>query len=250
MQGSLSIQRRVRVGQQYIDVRTSLLAKPARHIIFIHGIGVSGRYFLPFALECAQEFNVHVIDMPGYGKTPKPKEPLSLEEMADVAAQYVRNVGLNNVIIVGQSMGCQTAIQIGMRHADISARFILIAPTVNRSERNVFIQGLRLLQDTFHEPLRANIIILGDYIRMGLVRYLKTIRFMLNDQIEKSIKAVDADILIVRGAKDPIVPKEWTDYLARQSRRSVVVEIPKAAHVVQFTRAKELFDACRSFLAN
>lgn len=249
MQSSLSSKRRVQVGQYYIDVRTSLLAKQAKHMIFIHGIGVSGRYFLPFAQECAQDYNVHVIDMPGYGTTPKPKEPLALEEMADVAAMYLRESHLQDVIVVGQSMGCQTAIYIGMRHADICDKFMLIAPTVNRTERNVFLQGLRLLQDTFSEPLRANSIIFSDYLRMGLVRYLKTIRFMMNDQIEENIKKIDADILIVRGTKDPIVPKAWIDYLSQQAACSAVIEIPSAAHVVQFTRSKELLEASRDFIA-
>lgn len=249
MQSSLSSKRRIQVGQHYIDVRTSLLTGSAKHMILIHGIGVSGKYFLPFAEECAQEYNVHVIDMPGYGTTPKPKEPLTLEEMADVAAIYLREMHIQDVIVVGQSMGCQTAIQLGMRHADVCAKFMLIAPTVNRAERNVFLQGVRLLQDTFHESPRANAIIFSDYLRMGLVRYLKTIRFMMNDQIEENIKKIDAEVLIVRGAKDPIVPKVWIDYLSQQSARSAVVEIPSSAHVVQFTRSTELLEASRDFIA-
>jgi pimeloyl-ACP methyl ester carboxylesterase len=240
---------RVHVGQYWVDVYTSTRNPSCKDMILIHGIGVSGRYFLPFAEECTKDYNVHIIDMPGYGATPKPKTPLTLEQMADVAAEYLRSSHIESAIVVGQSMGCQTAVHLALRHPEICTKLMLIAPTVNKAERNLWMQAMRLLQDTFSESLQANAIIFSDYVRMGLRRYLQTTHYMLDDHIEENVKKINSRILVVRGAKDPIVPKVWTEHLVKQSNYISAVEILHAAHVVQFTKPKELLAACGDFLS-
>jgi pimeloyl-ACP methyl ester carboxylesterase len=231
-----------------MNVRTASSRPRARSIVFVHGIGVSGTYFVPFAEVCARDYSVHVLDLPGYGTTPKPPQPLTLEEMADVVADYIRTSEIDEAIIVAHSMGCQTAVHFAARHPELCAKLVLIGPTANKDERRRIAQAYRLLQDTFKEPLRANGLIFADYLRMGPLRYLKTARFMVDDTIETHLKKVSANILLVRGEKDSISPRPWMNYLCQQTTRATMVEIPAAPHAVQFSKPKELLDACDGFL--
>lgn len=245
---SLSSKERVKIGKFYIDVRRSLEAEDRPIVVLLHGIGVSGAYFLPFAEVLARHFDVRVLDLPGYGETPRPDHALSPTELADVAAKYLEKVEVRSATIVGQSMGCQTAARLALHHPSLCKRLILIGPTVNKWERNHFMQGMRLLQDTFREPLTVNRIVFSDYVRMGFFRYLKTSKYMLEDRIEEYIPSVAVPTLIVRGSKDMIAPRRWVVYLAGRMNNATTIEIKGAPHVVQYIKPKELFEACENFL--
>ena len=246
--GTSLLLKRVQVGNHYIDVRHADFKNNPEHVILVHGIGVSGRYFVPLAEKFAKTYSVHVMDMPGYGSTPKPKTPLSLVEMAEMINGYMDTVGIERATVVGQSMGCQTVVHFATRYPDRCTKLILIAPTINRKERNGIIQAIRLFQDMFFETLRANLTIIGDYLRMGFVRYVITTRFMLNDQIEKNLARIHTKTLIIRGSNDPIVPMDWVEYLANPAKHVTTVEISHAAHLVHFTRPTDVLHVSEAFL--
>jgi pimeloyl-ACP methyl ester carboxylesterase len=238
--------KRHEIGSCFIDVRRS--PGKGEAIILIHGIGVSGNYFMPFAKLLARDYDVHVLDMPGYGKTPTPPHPLAPFEQADVAAKYIQKMGLGATIIVGQSMGCQTAAQLARRHPRLCKKLLLIGPTVNKWERTLPWQAFRLLVDTFREPFRMNVIILHDYLHMGPIAYLATTRFMIADRIEESLGQMLVPVCIVRGGRDGIAPAGWVEYLAKITKQGEARHILGAAHNVQFSKPKELLKACETFL--
>lgn len=246
--GLLSLKERTKIGEYFIDVRYSLGINNRPVVVLLHGIGVSGTYFLPFAEVLARHFDVRLLDLPGYGDTPRPDHALAPVELANVVAEYLKEVKAGPAIIVGQSMGCQIAAQLALQYPQLCKKLILIGPTINKWERSHFLQGIRLLQDTFLESLKVNRIIFRDYVHMGLFRYLKTSKYMLEDHLEEYIFKIAVPTLIVRGSKDMIAPRRWTAYLARHMNNATSVEVEDAPHVVQFVKPKELFEACEDFL--
>ena len=236
------------VGNYAIDVRRSDITDTRQALLLIHGIGVSGTYLIPFATILARHFNVHVLDLPGYGATPKPKRALGPKELASICAAYTKKAGITHAIVVGQSMGCQTAVHLAVNYPETCSKLLLIGPTVNKWERSIFWQSARLVQDGVREPFAANVIILTDYLRMGIVRYLQTLQAMLNDHIEEHITDVCQPVCIIRGANDPIAPKKWVEYLASKLDDPTVLEVTGGPHNVQFTKPEELFAACEEFL--
>src|SRR6476659_7823866 len=89
-----------------VDVRESPPNGPP--IVMVHGIGVSGIYFLPLAQEIMTDHHALIIDLPGYGTTPHPPKPLSIPALAHVVDCVVKIYKLHQPTLVGQSMGCQT----------------------------------------------------------------------------------------------------------------------------------------------
>jgi pimeloyl-ACP methyl ester carboxylesterase len=239
---------RYKIDSYCIDARQTAGPKKAKTVILIHGIGVSGNYFMPFACVLSRFYNVHVLDMPGYGKTPKPSHPLAPYEQADVLAGYIHKAGLANAIIVGQSMGCQTAAQFALRHPLYCEKLLLIGPTVNKWERRLFMQAFRLFIDTFREPLKMNLVIVRDYFQMGITSYLITSRYMITDHIEETLGQVTMPVCIVRGGKDGIAPKRWVNYLGKITKNAEVHHVSGGPHNVQFSDPKGLFAVCEDFL--
>jgi pimeloyl-ACP methyl ester carboxylesterase len=238
--------KRYKIGSYFVDVRRAPAKGQA--VILVHGIGVSGNYFMPFATLLSKMYDVYVVDMPGYGKTPKPAHPLAPFEQADVVAGYMERIGLRTAVIVGQSMGCQTAVQLALRHPHFCKKLVLIGPTVNKWERRLSLQAFRLFCDTFLEPLKMNIVILHDYLRMGLPAYLITSRHMIADHIDEALKQVNMPVCIVRGEKDGIAPKKWVEYLGKVANDSEVHSVKDGPHNIQFSKPKELFAVCEDFL--
>lgn len=238
--------RRIIVGHHILDVRSGGVTK-AQPVILIHGIGVSGRYFAPFATVMAEKYRVFVINLPGYGKTPKPTHPLSVAQLAGVVADFIKQEHIEGAVIIGHSMGCQTAAHVAKNNPGLLKKMILLGPTVNPKERRVWMQAVRLFQDTFRESLKVNRILSSDYARMGIVRYLKTCRYMLNDHIEDTIRNCNVPVCIIRGQKDAIVPLDWARSLADVANGEFA-EVPHSPHVVQFKTANETAKLCTAFI--
>ncbi|MFC4905393.1 alpha/beta fold hydrolase [Kocuria oceani] len=239
--------RRVVVGPHTVDVRGTF--DPARPpVVLVHGIGMSGAYFLRLADELAVTRDVYALDLPGYGTTPKPRQPLSVAELGEAAAGAVAALGLSRPVLVGQSMGCQVVVDAVRDHPGLCSGYVLVGPTVDPDAPSRPAQGWRLLRDTLREPPRTNALVLRDYLRMGPLRYLRTTRSMVRDRIEEDIRGCTVPGLIVRGGRDPIAPHDWVRRLARAAPDARVVEIPGAPHNVQHTDPKELAAACAPFL--
>ena len=82
-------------------------------IILVHGLGVSGRYMTPLACELARRgYTVAAPDLPGYGKSDKPKQPLRIHELAEALIDWLDSVGFGRSLFIGNSMGCQILVEL------------------------------------------------------------------------------------------------------------------------------------------
>ena len=203
---------------------------------------------MPLATQLAKLYNVIAIDLPGYGKTHRPRSPLSLSELADIVKKYLIQHELTRVTLIGHSMGCQIVAHIHSMNTLPIEKIILMCPTVNNKERNLPMQTLRLLQDSLIESPRTNIIMFTNYLHMGIGRYLKTSQWMVADRIETRLESIDIPTLLVRGERDYIVPRQWIQFLTKLSPHIHAVEIPDAPHGMQFEFAGEVAKECQLFI--
>ncbi|HEX5817918.1 MAG TPA: alpha/beta fold hydrolase, partial [Gemmatimonadales bacterium] len=58
-------------------------------ILLLHGLGVSGRYFLPLAERLARDFAVHIPELPGHGDSSRPAHSLDVPALADVLEAWL-----------------------------------------------------------------------------------------------------------------------------------------------------------------
>jgi pimeloyl-ACP methyl ester carboxylesterase len=247
MADAFSNRQTVEVYGYTIHVRKSVTHK-ALSVLLIHGLGTSSDSFIRYARLLSLTYNVYCIDLPGYGKTPKPANTLSLEDMAKLINEYVRSSIQTPCVIIGHSMGCQIVVHSITTTPRLFVKAVLLSPTINMYERSAFKQSLRLTQDVLIESPPSNIVVFTNYVRMGLFRYAKTLRCMLDDPIEERLTKNSTPLLIVRGSKDRVVPRQWTHYLHSISPQSQHKEIVGAPHLVQYMKAKELTRVTNEFI--
>lgn len=240
--------RRLQVSGHAVDVRGTF-APQRPPIVLVHGLGMSGEYFVPFADALAATHDVYALDLPGYGKTPNPERALTVSELGEVVAGVVRTLELDSPVVVGHSMGCQIVADTVARNPGLYAGYVLIGPTVDPGARSLLAQSSRLMRDTLREPPRNNLMVFRNYLRMGPLRYLHTVRHMLADRIEESVSRCSIPGLVVRGKSDPIASAEWARQLVDLAPNASLVEIPDAPHALQISQAQELAAECAPFLA-
>jgi pimeloyl-ACP methyl ester carboxylesterase len=237
----------IQTGTHSIHLRSIIKGK-RQSVLLIHGLGVSGDYYTTYATKLAEFYNVYIIDLPGYGSTPKPKKPLTIRELSQVVLAYVEMSSIDDFVIVGQSMGCQIIAHAIAEKPHLFKKALFLAPTVNRNEKTLIMQSLRLFQDTFHEKIRVNAVVFSNYARMGVVRFLITAKDMVQDSLEQTITRVPIPVLVVNGSKDNIAPRLWCQYLAGCAIQGTSVEIPSAPHLLQCDKPDELVTITREFI--
>jgi pimeloyl-ACP methyl ester carboxylesterase len=190
-------------------------AAAGRTFVLVHGIGVSSWYFHPLAAELSKSGKVCLIDLPGYGRSPNPRRTVSIEQHAEVLAGVIEGEGIERPVLVGHSMGTQVVSRLVVDRPELTDRLVLLAPTTNPAERTLGIQARHLLADMVREMPSANAIVLVDYLfRCGVPYFLSQVPNLLEDHIEDRLPLVQAKTLVVRGDRDPIVPRGWANRVA------------------------------------
>jgi len=225
-------------GHTYLVKRLGPATAP--DVILVHGIGVASRYYAPLARILSASAAVHVLELPGFGGTPNPDSPLSIEELAAVVNDYVRTAELDQPVLVGHSMGGQVVVQAALQGPSLFPAVVAMGCVVDPRARTAVQQGLRLLQDCLRETLSANWTVLSDYARTGPRWFLKTLPSMLGYRTEEAVVGLTTPLLVLRGARDPIAGHDWAAQLQRLAPTARLVEVPGAAHVVMYTHPHEV----------
>jgi pimeloyl-ACP methyl ester carboxylesterase len=85
-----------------------------RELVWVHGLGESSTSFEP-AIARLPQFAHTLIDLPGYGRSAWPDEPMGLEALADDLAAWLKQRPLATVI--GHSMGGVLSVMLAERGA-------------------------------------------------------------------------------------------------------------------------------------
>ncbi len=110
--------------------------------ILLHGIGSSGRSWLPVMTRLARDFRLIMPDLRGHGQSGHPESGYRLEDYADDLERIVAWSGEPTPIVIGHSLGGLTAITWAKRHPE-TARAIVLEdmPLSGGPERAPMLEG-------------------------------------------------------------------------------------------------------------
>ncbi|MEY2396959.1 MAG: hypothetical protein QOJ00_133 [Actinomycetota bacterium] len=109
-------------------VRTVDGPRGAPTVVLLHGLGATGLLnWFPVFGALSREFNVVSIDHRGHGRGIKSRRPFHLEDCADDVAVLVDELGIDNAILAGYSMGGPIAQLTWHRHPEVVRGVVLCA---------------------------------------------------------------------------------------------------------------------------
>ncbi|HEX2027524.1 MAG TPA: alpha/beta fold hydrolase [Nitriliruptorales bacterium] len=127
----------------------SLVVGRGTPVVLLHGLAASKVSFLPMVDGLADRYELHALDLPGFGKSDKPLPAgrrYSMRWMADVVHAYLRSHGLRRAYIVGNSMGGRIAVELALRHPRRVAGVVALCPAVAFDQWQWLAPALRVLQ--------------------------------------------------------------------------------------------------------
>jgi len=241
--------RYTRVHGLKMHARVALGAGPdAPAVVLVHGLSVSSRYMVPLARELARDFRVFAPDLPGTGLSATPCAEPDVPALARALAAWMEKSRIERAALVGNSLGCQVIAELGVTRPDLVARAVLQGPTTDPGARRAIWQLLRWMACGALEPPSLFPIVFRDYLDSGFRARRMSVAAMLRDRIEEKLPRLRMPVLIVRGLWDPIVPQAWAMAAARLAPRGRLVVVPRSAHAVNFSKARELARLVRAFV--
>lgn len=241
-----------RVNGLRLHARASVDAAPTGRVpvVLIHGLVVSSRYMVPTAERLAPYYPAYALDLPGFGESDHPRRALSIPALSDTVAAWMDAVGLERAALLGNSLGCQVAVDFAVRYPDRIARAILVGPTVDPGGRTTLQQGARLVAVIPWERFSLQLVLARDFLDAGVGQFLGTLRWLLRDRIEDKLPYVQAPTLVVRGSHDWIVPRRWAQSAADCLPTGRLVEVTGAGHALNYSAPRELVRVVRPFLTS
>jgi pimeloyl-ACP methyl ester carboxylesterase len=223
-------------------------AGSGRPMVFVHGIAVSSRYFIPLVRALAPWFSCRAVDLPGFGRSEPPATTADVAGLAAALTGWLRMTGNLDAVLVGNSAGCQVIATAVATTPDLAGPVVFLGPTMDPEARSGTRQFGRWLRTSWRADVTQLPVLIDDCNRAGWARVARTFRFFLDDAIEEKLPSVSQPALVVRGTKDPIVPQRWArDAVARLPRGRLEV-VAGGGHILNYTHPQSVGLIVREFL--
>jgi len=239
-------------------------------LLLIHGWGMHGGVWDSVAEILAEDFSVHIVDLPGYGYS-EPQEVTTLDSIVDELSSSFAEP----LTVCGWSLGGQVAIHWAAREPDKVQRLILVTSTPCFAERPDWACGMAgdVLEKFAAELEQNHAATLRRFLALQLRgsenerELLVMMRERLFSRGQPDMETLhgglgilrDADLrgelqhirqptLAIAGERDKLTLPQASHYLAQTMPAARVVEIAGSAHAPFLSHPDLFVDQIKKFL--
>lgn len=238
-----------------VNFDRSLLA-----LLFIHGTGGDSNDWCGQLEGLSSRATVIALELPGHGTSDPPGET-SVRAYVEWVVDFIEEVGLKRVFVVGCSLGSAIAQMIALSPRPWLAGIGLVGTGARLRVHPAFLDGLRqdkekalgMLADFCLSPATGNP--LREEMRIKYLRadpeliYSDLIACNEFDVMEE-IRQVDLPTWIIVGNDDKLTPPKYADYLHSAISGSRLSTISDAGHLVMMERPVEFNRQLAGFLVD
>lgn len=238
-------------------------------VVLVHAIGCDHRMWDALAEFLAPQFRVLRVDARGHGRSPVPKRPYSLEDLAlDVLGVLDRHA-FAKAHWVGLSMGGMIGQAFALEHGDRLGRLVLANTTSSYGSEGrkmwearahaVEDGGLASIKDMvmsryFSEDFRARspevvAEVAGRFLETPAQGYLGCCDAIKELDYTGELHRIRARTLAIAGEKDAGTPSAMLETIASRIPGARLAIIPGAAHLSAVEKPTEFNALVRDFLA-
>lgn len=245
-------------------------------LLFLHGWGGSKELWWNALTTLGEEFHAVALDLPGTGETPLTDDLRTMADFARWTEKTCRRLGLENVTLVGHSLGGNLAAQAALDCPKLVKRLVLVDAALETRKLPARAQwplsaryGLTALR--LARWASAPMAAVGRRIphehaggywlpyarRMRLYQTANTdsalqiqMRALMENPLDaEHLRRVVAPLLIVHGARDSVIPVARARALAAALPSARLVVFPNAHHCPMDTDPAGFARTLRDFCA-
>ncbi len=221
-------------------------------IVLVHGWKMSHRVFDRVVPALEDRFRVVAFDLRGMGESDKPDSRYDFDELSDDLGAVLEQLELEDVTLVGWSMGCTVSLEYLRRGGARVARLALVnGPlrltrtedfpfTMAEDELQGYVDGVAarwpedersFTEAAFREPLPQ----LVDWVyaialQTPLDVVLKTVRAQALIDHRDVLAALDLPVLAIYCSADPYYPTDLAAYIADRAPRGEALVLEQSGH--------------------
>jgi len=236
-------------------------------LLLIHGFPFHQAIWEEYVEFLSKNFLVITVDLPGFGKSPSLPEPFTLAEVADALLVFLKSKEIDQVAVVGHSLGGYVALSMVEKKSELFSGLVLFHSTAyadspekkdSRTKVVEFVKknGAEAFTTSFIPPLFANQNhpaidkvknIAGESSSETVIGYTLAMRNR-PDQI-KTLERFKNPTLFLAGKKDPGIPVDSVLKQASHCQNHRIHLLESAAHMGMFEFPEETAAQIKDFLA-
>lgn len=164
-------------------------------LLLLHGLGASTVTWRDNVGPLSQHFRVYALDLPGHGNSDKLSIEYDSTRIVRLLVLTIKALGIEELAIIGNSVGGALALMIALRHPDLVSKLVLVNSAALGREITFY---LRLVSIPFLGKMLEGSGLNGT--RLMLKKIFHDPRFVTQDLIDELSRSRSSP-----GAKDAVV---------------------------------------------
>ena len=273
--------RYVKVGK--INTRYWVLGQGSP-LVLIHGLGASCEYWRYNVRALSQGYQVYAFDLPGFGRSDKRIEDLSLPFAGEFVAAFLDAQGVERASLVGNSLGGAVSLQFAVQYPHRLEKLVLVTsgglgrelplsfrllkiplwgefmawawgtrPGMRVAQRSIVYEP-QVMRDAFVDHVAELARLPGakemllSVARIGID--LRGQNMKLLDPLLRRVPEIEAPTLIIWGVQDPVIPVAHAHLAHQMIRNSQLHILDRCGHVPQIEKPEEFNQLVLDFLGS
>lgn len=224
-----------------VQLNTVQLGHGDRQIVMLHGWGQNLQSLQPMGELLAYKEKIHIIDLPGFGKSAPPPEDWDTTQYADRICQYLDDNGIDKADMLGHSFGGRVSIRLAHKYPN-RVRSITLINSGGLQRQRTFKQSLRSqwvrnLRNTFKiSPVYRDELLTWHTQKYGSRDYLNagalqgTLVKTVSEDVTEIVKQIPLPVLLLWGEADTETPVEMGHRYHSLFPNSQLITIPNRDH--------------------
>jgi len=238
----------VKFADEFVTVdgcRTHLRrAGKGRPLLYLHG--ASGAPVIqPFMEKLAERFDVLVPEHPGYGQSDEPEWLENIHDVAYFYLDFLEQLDLKDLLLVGTSMGGWMAMEIAVRDCSRLSQVVLVGPAGIKSPdaevADTFLMSPEeAVRALYHDPKIVEALLAvpptPEAVDLMLKNRHTTARLAWEPRfhdphLPKWLHRIDVPVKIVWGEQDRIIPVKFVDEYRRHFPKAQIHVVKNCGHL-------------------
>ena len=235
-------------------------------IVFLHGFTDSWFSFSPVLKHLPPKYHVFMLDQRGHGNSSKPDVGYEVSDFAADAVAFMKALELEQVTLIGHSMGSFIAQRVAVTAPEFMTRLILIGSATDPRTNDLmaFVDAVNTLEDPVPEEFAREFQVstiyrklTDDFMRQVISESMKlpahvwhqALGHLMSASALSQLDQIRVPTLVIWGEQDTIWSRAEQEALAARILNAELITYPETGHALQWERPERFARDLEGFIS-